>query len=150
MPITGVWEGKWQSAQDIAKMKKTKIIDKQLKDSGGRREFKTGAVRDVVDGKGRMDLLPVRALLSLAKHFEKGAKKYSDRNWEKGQPLSVYYDSSVRHLIKWWGGATDEDHLTAFVWNAICLLETKERIDNGFLPKELNDMPERVFNDDEF
>lgn len=31
----------------------------QLKDSGNRREFDSGAVRDVQDGKGRCDLLPL-------------------------------------------------------------------------------------------
>ena len=30
-----------------------------LKDSGTRREFKSGAVRDVAEGKGRCDLLPL-------------------------------------------------------------------------------------------
>ena len=31
----------------------------QLKDSGNRREFDSGAVRDIQDGKGRCDLLPL-------------------------------------------------------------------------------------------
>lgn len=31
----------------------------ELKDSGARRDFGTGAVRDVADGKGRCDLLPL-------------------------------------------------------------------------------------------
>lgn len=31
----------------------------ELQDSGNRREFSTGAVRDAVDGKGRCDLLPL-------------------------------------------------------------------------------------------
>ena len=30
----------------------------EIKDSGERREFDTGAVRDIQEGKGRMDLLP--------------------------------------------------------------------------------------------
>ena len=34
----------------------------ELKDSGKRREFKTGAVRDVADGKGRCDLLPLNVV----------------------------------------------------------------------------------------
>ncbi len=32
----------------------------QIKDSGTRSNFATGAVRDGQEGKGRMDLLPVR------------------------------------------------------------------------------------------
>ena len=31
----------------------------ELKDSGNRREFETGAVRDMAEGKGRCDLLPL-------------------------------------------------------------------------------------------
>ena len=33
-------------------------LDMAIKDSGSRREFETGAVRDMAEGKGRMDLLP--------------------------------------------------------------------------------------------
>ena len=33
---------------------------KVIKDSGNRREFETGAVRDIQEGKGRCDLLPKR------------------------------------------------------------------------------------------
>ena len=58
--------------------------DVELQDSGERREFETGAVRDMAEGKGRCDLLPACALLRLSKHYEKGAKKYDERNWEKG------------------------------------------------------------------
>ena len=35
-------------------------------------------------GKPRMDLLPMDALLEIAKVFGFGACKYGDRNWEKG------------------------------------------------------------------
>ena len=31
----------------------------ELKDSGARRSFESGAVRDIADGKGRCDLLPL-------------------------------------------------------------------------------------------
>ena len=34
----------------------------EIKDSGERREFKTGAVRDIGEGKGRCDLLPLDIL----------------------------------------------------------------------------------------
>ena len=47
-----------------------------IQDSGNRREFGTGAVRDMAEGKGRCDLLPACAVLRLAKHFENGCKKY--------------------------------------------------------------------------
>lgn len=35
-----------------------------LKDSGERREFGTGAVRDMAEGKGRCDLLPIEVVAS--------------------------------------------------------------------------------------
>ena len=34
----------------------------ELKDSGNRREFSSGAVRDINEGKGRCDLLPLDVL----------------------------------------------------------------------------------------
>lgn len=39
----------------------------ELKDSGNRQEFSTGAVRDIQEGKGRCDLLP---LDTLAQYYE--------------------------------------------------------------------------------
>lgn len=38
----------------------------ELKDSGARREFDSGAVRDIAEGKGRCDLLP---LTTIATYF---------------------------------------------------------------------------------
>ena len=49
-----------------------------IKDSGDRTEFTTGAVRDMHLGKGRMDLLPVTAIIELSKHCENGAIKYGE------------------------------------------------------------------------
>lgn len=37
-------------------------------DSGTRREFDTGAVRDIQEGKGRCDLLPLRVITRLLNH----------------------------------------------------------------------------------
>lgn len=34
----------------------------EIQDSGSRREFETGAVRDIASGKGRMDLMPLDAV----------------------------------------------------------------------------------------
>lgn len=111
-----------------------------LPDSGKRREFVTGSVRDVRDGKGRCDLLPPRALLELAVHFERGAAKYGDNNWLKGQPLSAYYDSGLRHMLKWKVGEGDEDHLVAAAWNLVAALETRALAAADLLPHELLDV----------
>lgn len=147
-----------------------------IKDSGVRREFPTGATRDIRPGKGRCDLMPLdvigkwmdnqvlknindfiitgsntylyqaldeeiaqveipKYILELSKHFESGAIKYGERNWEKGIPLSSYIDSAVRHYLKHLDGQEDENHFIAFVWNIICAIWT-----NNNLP-EMRDLP---------
>ncbi len=112
----------------------------QVEDSGKRQEFNTGSVRDTREGKGRYDLLPPEAIYRLAVHFANGAVKYGDRNWEKGQPLSRYLDSALRHLFKYLGGSRVEDHLAAAAWNALCCIQTEHWINEGKLPKELDDV----------
>lgn len=112
------------------------------KDSGAREAFPTGSVRDTRSGKGRFDLLPTRALRQLAQHFENGAKKYGDNNWLKGQPLSRYMDSALRHIFAHLEGKRDEPHAVAAVWNLMCLIDTEQRVREGLLPKELLDLPE--------
>ena len=89
----------------------------EILDSGERREFESGAVRDMSEGKGRYDLLPMCVLMRLAKHYEKGAIKYKERNWEKGIPAHSFADSAMRHLVKYLDGWTDEDHLISAIWN---------------------------------
>lgn len=113
----------------------------EIKDGGERAEYVTGAVRDKRSGKGLFSLLPVDTLFALAKHFEAGAVKYAARNWEKGIPLSNYYDSAMRHLQKWLRGDRDEPHLIAALWNIACLYQTDVWVRGGRLPFELNDIP---------
>ena len=149
----------------------------RILDSGDRREFETGAVRDMAEGKGRCDLMPLeqvatiisgdadaedevianvyeyqqtgdvdyilmaiydfctarnwtipKALLELSKHFEQGAIKYGERNWEKGLPEYCYIDSALRHYLKWMDGQDDEPHDRAVLWNLMCLWWTHENI----------------------
>lgn len=136
----------------------------KILDSGNRREFDSGAVRDIQEGKGRCDLLPVYSvallldhdnfllsvgdfirlqdpsfllnaacalirdrqadmygsILDLSKHFEEGAKKYGEHNWEKGIPIHCYVDSAIRHYLKMRRGDTDEPHFRACLWNVLC------------------------------
>lgn len=139
----------------------------EIKDSGERREFSTGSVRDLSEGKGRFDLMPMDVLatlsgdsviayisafmengevqnlqdayynfvydeftseaaawLALAKHFEKGMKKYGPDNWRKGIPASSYCDSALRHYCKHNAGYDDEPHAVACLWNIVCCLWT--------------------------
>jgi len=113
-------------------------------DSGEQQSFKTGAVRDTQVHKGRYDLLPPCAIERLAKHFENGAVKYQDRNWERGIPLMRYLDSALRHMFKLLDGQTDEDHAAAAMWNIACYIQTEKWIKEGILPKELDDRPVRI------
>lgn len=163
-----------------------------IKDSGNRTAFESGALRDIQEGKGRCDLLPLdiidlwcddglqgtlyyvgkylkckdntdyfelilnqfaeehqakriaagenvnnklysleeyrwNLVLELAKHFEEGAKKYGDRNWEKGIPCDRYIDSAVRHYCKWRAEWDDEPHDRAFIWNVVCCEWTRQQ-----------------------
>ena len=141
-------------------------------DSGDRTEFETGAVRDMREGKGRCDLLPLDVvseiyntdgsalnifkclhdfkntsdiiklynvltfytiqkrsnwstiLLEVSKHFEEGAKKYGENNWQKGIPVKCYIDSAIRHYLKYIRGDQDEPHDRAFCWNIMCAIWT--------------------------
>lgn len=111
-----------------------------LKDSGSRESFDTGAVRDNGEGKGRFDLLSTQMLFRLAKHYENGSKKYSERNFEKGMPISRCVDAAMRHLTKYLAGWNDEDHLAAVCWNVAAIMLYEHRM------PELMDLPERDNN----
>lgn len=157
----------------------------ELKDSGARREFDTGAVRDIAEGKGRCDLLPLHivgdrlesctlhliedyirkgdvrslqfaingfllerkwdmltALLEVAKQYEDGARKYADRNWEKGMPVHCFIDSGIRHYLKFLRGDKDEPHDRAFIWNMLGAIwmhqNHPELIDLPFVEREVS------------
>lgn len=120
-------------------------MNNALKDSGERRNFNTGSVRDKSEGKGRFDLVPPEAIRALAIQMELGAKKYGERNWELGQPIRrSFLDSGLRHLCQVLAGDTDEDHLRAALWNVACAYATRERVRAGKLPEELDDIPKGI------
>lgn len=160
-------------------------------DSGARRKFESGAVRDIQEGKGRCDLLPLDVVsvicdegesdhaiidhiykfqndggvghlfgaldhfavryfeaatmggacctmaLEVSIHFEEGAKKYGENNWQKGIPVHCYIDSAVRHYLKFMRGDKDEPHDRAFCWNLMCAIWTCKH------KPELNDYAKR-------
>ena len=97
----------------------------EIKDSGNRRTFSTGSVRDMADGKGRFDLCPWSAFIEISKHCENGAKKYGEHNVDKGIPTNSLCDSAARHLAKYLAGHTDEDHLLAAAWNLLWAIEMR-------------------------
>ena len=88
-----------------------------IKDSGKKQEFNTGAHRDSDEGKGRFDLIPYEALQRLGVVYKGGAQKYGENNWKKGMPIERFLDSAARHLYKYLAGWRDEDHLAMAMWN---------------------------------
>lgn len=93
------------------------------------RQFDSGAQRDTDEGKLRMSLIPHEELQRVMKRYLDGANKYGENNWTKGMPLSVYYDSAMRHLMEWWRGDESEDHAAAVVWNMLCAMWTERGAD---------------------
>lgn len=98
-----------------------------LKDSGEREEFPTGARRDSNKGKGRFDLLPPHAMERLALVYERGAEKYGEENYLLGMPEKRFIESAMRHINEYQKGRRDEDHLIQAVWNLMAIVEIQSR-----------------------
>lgn len=73
--------------------------------------------------KIRLELIPTEVIWSLGKVLTFGAKKYDDRNWEKGIAWSRVYGALQRHLNAWWGGESkDEETGFSHLWHALCCI----------------------------
>jgi hypothetical protein len=59
--------------------------------------------------KLRVDLLSFQAIQGTAEVLTFGAKKYGDRNWEKGLSFSRVFGACLRHLFSWWLGKDKDD-----------------------------------------
>lgn len=115
---------------------------KKLNDTGHRVKGSNGAVRERAYGKGRFDGISPIALERLALHIEQGGIKYVDfRNWERGLPLSWYWDAISRHQAQFMLGDRSEDHEAAIMWNIMAFIHTREMIQLKKLPNRLNDLP---------
>jgi hypothetical protein len=101
--------------------------------------FPSGAARSAAEGRGRFDLIPYEAMLSLAKRYEMGAKVFGPKNWEAGQPLSRLLSSLRRHAHQI-SYDYSEDHAGAVLWNAAAFVTMVERMRAGILPKSLDDI----------
>lgn len=114
-----------------------------MKDGGKKQSFgKDRAIRDTADDKPRPDLISPFAEERQGHWLRMGARKYAERNWEKGMPFTRCVASLKRHLMRFQQGLKDEDHLAAIMFNAMALIHYEEMIDRGVLPGELNDMPD--------
>lgn len=102
-------------------------LDWETLDSGKRESYDSGMRRDTQEGKPRFDLLVplvipyhLQMLTRWAALMSRGAEKYGDRNWEKGngsQELERAKASAFRHFIQWLTGEQDEDHAAAVFFN---------------------------------
>lgn len=121
----------------VTKTSKIKISEK--------RQFSTGAKRQISCGKGMPVLVSPIVEDLISKHCEGGIEAgYPPRNWEQGLPLSETFNSIKRHTREEQEGLIDENHAIAAIWNWMVYLHTKEMIRRGLLPKELDDMPNYI------
>lgn len=97
------------------------------KDSGERLNFASGMQRDIEENKPRFDLLMALddsyencLLTRWAKLLDRGARKYSERNWEQANSIDEFKrfkSSAFRHFMQLIMGETDEDHFAAVLFN---------------------------------
>lgn len=75
-------------------------------------------------GKPRTDLLPFDALLDVSAVLDYGAKKYAERNWEKGMAWGRLVAALLRHLFDWCRGIEldEESQLPHLAHMACCAL----------------------------
>ena len=98
-------------------------------------EFPTGAHRSSDEGKPKLASLPWDMFPRLAFHYEKGAKIYGDNNWRKGMLSSHVLNSLMRHVQQYRVGDREEDHLSAIIFNAFCLMYNEKNFG-----KEVHDL----------
>lgn len=99
------------------------------KDSGERQQFNSGMVRDVQADKPAFHLILPKLVpfeeqmwTRVGKLLARGAKKYSERNWEQAnsqEELDRFISSELRHSMQWACGERDEDHGAAVIFNII-------------------------------
>lgn len=61
--------------------------------------------------EARYDLIPAEPLHLLATLYGRGAKKYADRNWEKGYDWALSFAAAQRHMWKFWAGEDIDEEM---------------------------------------
>lgn len=98
------------------------------------KRFVVYRMREVIDAHG---IIPPVFLSRLRGLLERGAKKYSRNNYQKGIPVDRAVSSLERHLQQAKAGDTSEDHLSAVVFNAMLWMVTEYNAYLGKVPKDL-------------
>ncbi len=86
----------------------------------------------------RLDLVPWDVVLQDSVLLSRGARKYGERNWERGIPVSLSWAAMMRHAIAWWLGEEEDretgmHHLLAVRFHAASILRslrTSEKLDD--------------------
>jgi hypothetical protein len=99
--------------------------------------------------KPRLELLPARPLIEIAKVLTQGAQKYADYDWEKGVEWGRTYGSIQRHLLSWHAGEDlDPESNLSHLAHAACqllflieFLETHRELDNRPSSQALRSVP---------
>lgn len=69
--------------------------------------------------KPRIELVPPDAISGIGHVMSYGAKKYGDRNWEKGIAPSRLLGACLRHLLAWsFGENQDPESGLPHLWHA--------------------------------
>lgn len=66
--------------------------------------------------------IPLEAVAAAAASFEYGAKKYADRNWEKGLPWQQMIDSLKRHVEDFERGRDFDDGEDGSDLHQVCMI----------------------------
>lgn len=85
--------------------------------------------------KLRFDLIPAKAMQSVAQVYTFGAKKYNDRNWEKGLSFSRLLGAAHRHINSFEAGEIVDSesgchHLASAVFCLLAIIEFQHRNQN--------------------
>ena len=108
-----------------------------VKDSGERRHFDSGMVRDTSKGKPEYwRVFEGPMFKRWAEHLRKGAIKYPDigpmnANWTLAngrEEEARFKESALRHFMQWYFDEEDEDHAAAVYFNINGYEYTKGRI----------------------
>lgn len=121
--------------------KETEIADLEKRLNSLKREYGEKSHHQALAGQKFDDKKPhchqvlglfARALIRVSEHGTEGNKKYTSGGWLKVPEANTRYrDAMMRHqLAEASGEELDEDgydHLTAIAWNALAILELRER-----------------------
>jgi hypothetical protein len=98
------------------------------------RKFKSGAVRDSLDGKeDYIETISWTAMKRYAQYMTGKKEKYGTGNFKKGIDIESYEGSLARHWQKYIANKyekgdveVNEDHISAIVFNALGILHEEE------------------------